>query len=415
MGYAKTVFFIPVWFDDLKKLSKKMDTSSIWQPTEQEKISSSYLFHYASNIAKDRDLFRSYALKDAASLNVYMYEEEAGHTVPPAIEQVRFSCFSTGVGFVEFWISYSDISLEKITNFAYRFKKATKSAEKAPKNNKQSLYDVASSILPPDVDCQLFFSSSADFKYECNCFHFIHKDGDIPEQSRLTDALHHLCRSYKSTMPITSDHTYDVTYQASLGDFWCGSTEGIVNVLFDFESETDAGTDYYLHTLKLKHLSIDYYFMYLLLLNQKYTAIQYIYMVSKVINKPSREIENLNRRIIQLKNVFSFNIISDDVHFQNLYAKMFSILEIKNLLADVIENENQIEYLQRSKHANDDRLSNKYLFGISILSLFSALIDAASYFDRIDGIKSMSTTLSLVSVGLILAICIVWAIRGIKK
>ena len=94
---------------------------------------------------------------------------------------------------------------------------------------------------------------------------------------------------------------------------------------------------------------------------------------------------------------------------------MFSILEIKNLLADVIENENQIEFLQRSKHAKDDRMSNKFLFGISILSLFSALVDAANYFDRINGIQSISTFLSLISVCLILALCIAWGVHSIKK
>ena len=55
------------------------------------------------------------------------------------------------------------------------------------------------------------------------------------------------------------------------------------------------------------------------------------------------------------------------------------------------------------------------LFGISVLSLFSALIDSASYFDRLGGIKAISTPLSLICVGLILVLCVVWAIREFKK
>lgn len=414
MSYAKTVFFIPVWFDDFEKISKKTDANSLWRYSEKEKISPSYLFHYASNIAKDSNLFKSYSLKDTTSLNVYMYDEEMNFKEAPSIEEVRFSCFSTGVGFIEFWISYSDVTLEEISNFAYMFKKSTKLKDKAQENGKQSLYDIAKSLLPDDINCQLFFSSSAQFKYECNCFHFIHKDGSIPEKTQLNNILHHLCRSFKSSMPIIKDSKYEITYEAGSGDYWCGSTEGVVNVLFDFQGKDD-DLDYYLHTIKPIHLNVDYYFLYLLLLNQKYSAIQYIYMVSKVINKPSKDIENLNRRIIQLKNIFTFNIVSDDIHFQNIYSKMFSILEIKSLLADVIENENQIEFLQRNKHAKDDRMSNKYLFGISILSLFSALVDAAGYFDRFNGIKPASTFLSLISVCLILILCIAWGIHSIKK
>jgi hypothetical protein len=415
MSYAKTVFFIPVWFDDYKKFSKRLDNSSIWGCTDKEKIHASYLFHYASNIAKDSNLFKSYSLKDVASLNVYMYTEETNFSEPPLIEEVRFSCFSTGVGFIEFWVSYPSATLQEISDFAYLFKKSTKPKEKAVKSNKTSLYDTAKSLLPPNANCQLFFSSSSEFKYECNCFHFIHKDECIPEKSQLTTTLHRLSRSYKNTMTVNTNGGYDMVYEASDGDYWCGSTEGIVNVLFDFDPNNEKSVDYYLHTIKPVHLSVDYYFLYLLLLNQKYSAIQYIFMVSKVINMPSKNIENLNRRIIELKNIFTFNVISDDIHFQNIYSKMFSILEIKNLLADVIENENQIEFLQSNKHAKDDRMSNKYLFGISVLSLFSALIDAATYFDRINSIKPISTFLSLISVSAVLVLCVVWGIRSFRK
>ena len=415
MSYAKTVFFIPTWFDDYKKFSKKLDNSSIWESTDKAKIRPSYLFHYASNIAKDSDLFKSYSLKDTASLNVYMYAEETDFSVPPSIEEVRFSCFSTGVGFIEFWVSYPTATPQEISDFAYLFKKSTKSKERAFKSNKSSLYDTAKSLLPPGANCRLFFSSSSEFKYECNCFHFIHKDDNIPENSQLMTTLHRLSRSHKSTMTVSTNGGYDMVYEASDGDYWCGSTEGIANVLFDYQPDNEKSVDYYLHTIKPVHLSVDYYFLYLLLLNQKYSAIQYIYMVSKVINMPSKDIENLNRRIIELKNIFTFNVISDDIHFQNIYSKMFSILEIKNLLADVIENENQIEFLQSSKHAKDDRMSNKYLFGISVLSLFSALIDAATYFDRINSIKPISTFLSLISVSAVLVLCVVWGIRSFKK
>jgi uncharacterized membrane protein (DUF485 family) len=155
--------------------------------------------------------------------------------------------------------------------------------------------------------------------------------------------------------------------------------------------------------------------MYLLLLNQKYTSLQYIYMVSKVIGRPSKEIESLNKRIIQLKNVFSFNVISDDQHFQNIYARMFAILEIKNLLADVIENEKQTEFLQSAKHAQADRMSNKYLLGISVLSLFSALIDAASYLDRFEAVRNISTSISFVLVIGIAVFCVAIAIRSIRN
>ena len=74
-----------------------------------------------------------------------------------------------------------------------------------------------------------------------------------------------------------------------------------------------------------------------------------------------------------------------------------------------------MELLQKAKHMKDDRLSNKYLFGISILSLFSALIDSASFFDRMESIRPVSTMLSLGCVLVILILCVVWAVKSVLK
>lgn len=100
---------------------------------------------------------------------------------------------------------------------------------------------------------------------------------------------------------------------------------------------------------------------------------------------------------------------------QNVYSKMCGVLDIRNLLEDVIENEQQMELLQKAKHMKDDRIANKYLFGISMLSLFSALIDSASFFDRVDGIRPISTVLSFACVVVILVLCIIWSIKSVRK
>ena len=415
MSYSKSIFFIPVWFDQFKPFTKAVSGSELWEPTESKKVWAGYLFRYASDLNRNKELFASFTLKDPASLNVYMFQEEMAVENIPAVEQVRLSCFSTGVGFMEFWVSYSGLSVEQIADFSYMFKKATSKCRKELPNGQRALYDVAQALLPAEQRSVLFFSSSARFKYECNCFHFIHLDQEIPEQAELESTLYHLSRSYRNHMPTSAESAYDVIYKAGEGDFWGGSSEGLANVVYDYQRPQDEKNDYYLHTLKPQRLETDYYFMYLLLLNQKYSAVEYIRMVSQSLDNTTREVECLNRRIIQLKNTFSFNVISDDSIVQNVYSKMYAVLEIRNLLEDVIENEKQMEFLQKAKHMNDDRLSNKYLLGISILSLFSALIDSASFFDRVDGIRPISTILSLACVLVVLVLCILWAVKSVRE
>jgi hypothetical protein len=214
-------------------------------------------------------------------------------------------------------------------------------------------------------------------------------------------------------MPATCESAYDMTYGASRQDHWSGCTEGLANVLYDCADTSENA--YYLHELKPQHLAVDYYFMYLLLLNQKYTAIEYIQMVATAMEGTHKEVEKLNRRIVMLKNTFSFNVISDDRVFQNIYAKMYGVLEIKNLLADVIENEGQMEFLLEAQHIQADRRASKYLAGISVLSLFSALIDSASYFDRFPGIQTLATGLSLACVLITAITCIILVCRGGKS
>ncbi len=413
--YAKSVFFIPVWFDQFKPFTKIVANHALWEPTDSKKVWAGYLFRYASDINRNKDLFASFTLKDPSALNVYMFREELKMENAPVIEEVRLSCFSTGVGFMEFWVSYSDMTVEEIADFSYMFKKATSKCKKDLPNQQRALYDVACELLPKEQQAVLFFSASARFKYECNCFHFLHLDQEIPENDKLQTTLYRLSRSYRSNMPASDDSAYDMVYEAGAGDYWAGCSEGLANIVYDYQHGRDEKSDYYLHTLKIQRLATDYYFMYLLLLNQKYAAVEYIKMVSQSLNGNTREVENLNWRIVQLKNTFSFNVISDDSIVQNIYSKMFSVLEIRNLLEDVIENEKQMELLQKAKHMRDDRLSNKYLFGISILSLFSALIDSASFFDRVEGVRPISTVLSLVCVVVILVLCIIWSIKSVRK
>lgn len=413
MSYSKSVFFIPVWFDQFKPFTKAVSESTLWKPTDSKKVWACYLFRYASDINRNKDQFASFTLSDPSATRPYLFEDEINKK--PVLEEIRLSCFSTGVGFLEFWVSHPDFSVDEVTNFAYLFKKATSKCNKELPGGKRALYDAACNLLPKDTKAILFFSASARFKYECNCLHFIHLDQDIPDPDTLKTTLFHLSRSYRSNMPVSSESVYDMVYEAGSGDFWAGSSEGLANIVYDFQSDTDRNTDYYLHNLKLQRLQTDYYFMYLLLLNQKYASVEYIRMVSQSLGCSTKTVEAINWRIVQLKNTFSFNVISDDSIVQNVYSKMYSVLEIRNLLADVIENEKQMELLQEAKHMSDDRLSNKYLFGISILSLFSALIDSASFFDRVDGIRPVSTALSLVCVLAILVLCIIWAVRSVRK
>ena len=325
----------------------------------------------------------------------------------PVLKEVRFSCFSTGTGFLEFWIQYTDATPEQISNFAYRFKKAKVPQDKiAP--GKRSLYDVALSLLPQKLSAQLFFTAATEFKYECYGYHFLHMD-QAPENETADQWLFWLRRSYSSGFNISAIDEIDMVYKPCDYDHWSGSSEGLVNITYDLNNNSD---DRYLHDFKYSHLRVDYYFMYILLLNQRFTCIRYITQISQTLYSKPSGIEMLNRKIVDFKTLFAFNIVSDDRLFQTVYSKMYTILGIKHLLDDILDNESQIAVLRNVSSAKSERLSNRFLFGISLLSIFSALFDASSYFERFDKLSRISTTLGLVSTCAVICLCVMWIIKS---
>ena len=88
MSYAKTIFFIPVWYDQFKLFVQALNNHTLWETTDPKKAWAGYLFRYASEINRNKDLFASYRLKDPTKLNVYIFQEEMAAEEMPHIDEV---------------------------------------------------------------------------------------------------------------------------------------------------------------------------------------------------------------------------------------------------------------------------------------------------------------------------------------
>ena len=155
--------------------------------------------------------------------------------------------------------------------------------------------------------------------------------------------------------------------------------------------------------------------MYLLLLNQRFSAIVFLGKISRLPSYTKKEKEKLNIGASNLKTVFSFSVVSDDQLYQTVYTKMYSILGIDRLLLDIHDNEEQFELLQNHEMLENEKMTSRFLFVLSLLSLFSVLADAAGYFDRIEILQSISTVLSAVCLAAVLFFCFAWWMRYRRK
>ena len=410
MAYRKSIFFIPVRFGDFNNFTRLIKSSNKWETSDPKTYTPRYLLNYAVRIAKSKTLFQSYELKKEQFPDIYTFENDIDISCKPEIYSIRLSCFSTGIGFLEVRVNFGTISVTEISEFSYLFKKSTKKGKNAPEG-KMCLYDAALSLMPDNSSAEIFFTAAADFKRECVVFHFLQVEQNEENCMNADHYLDLLKRSYNSKFNSAACSDYDMIYKAYQNDHWGGSSEGIVNISYDPSPEKD---DYYLHTLKEEHLEIDYCFMYLLLLNQRFSTINYICEIAECTDADKKAMEIINKKIVKLKTVFSFRIISDDLIFQNVYAKMYQVLDIDSLLEDIRDNENQSELLINMNSEKIEKRSSQFLMGISLLSLFSALIDASSFFDRISFLQPIATYMGTFSTILVVAFCILWLYRNRK-
>ena len=404
---SATAFYAPLWTGDYKKFIAAITADRRYKKADKAAVPQ-YLIPYITNIFKDDALYAEFSLLEehfpALSLFDSCFDRGGAK-----LSDVRLCCFSTGCLFMEFQIEYHDASLDAIADFSFKFKNANSQDPNHPEAVR--MLDAICALIPAGADA-IPFHGASHFKNDCKMFHRIFLEA-APECEELTKHLTHLRRGYHREFPIPRiDDSFDMLFAPYDYDHWAGSQEGLVNIYNLTDNET---TNNYLQKHKAAQLSLNYRFMYLVLLNQRFSAIAFLEKIPKLRTYTRKEREAANLKISSLKTVFSFSIVSDDQLYQTIYSKMYSILGIDRLLEDIRDNEEQIQLLQNNELLRAEKMTSTFLFGLSILSLFSVLVDAAGFFDRIPILQSISTILSALCLLAIITVYIIWLIRYQKK
>ncbi len=402
----RSVFYAPIRVRDMHAFIHTLAKDARFVPSPKDRAPQ-YLLPYATDIYKNDALYRAFDLEPSHFPALCMFAEHMSTGEAPTLTAVRISCFATGCAFAEFHVIYHGQTLEDIENFSFRFKNASKTDTRH--GYELTMLNALHALLPT-VEMQDFCFTGSAFKRECRVFHHIFMIKP-PGKADIERHLRYLSRGYHAqfSMP-KSDSDYDMIYQPYDYDHWAGSQEGLVNL---FHHSGNRTTDRFINSYKREQLLENYGFMYLLLLNQRFSAIAMISDIARYQTLSAAEKESLNERITKLKTVFAFNIISDDQVYQNVYRRMYALLDIDRLLDDIQDNEQQVEALQHRETVKRERFISSLLLGLSILSIFSALMDAAGFFDRIPAISPCATVLSGIAAGAVILLTLaVWLLRG---
>lgn len=395
-----TCFFAPIATDHPAAFVKALKEDGRYLE-EKKDAPPCYLLPYITEIYKDSSLYSSFSLKKEHFPLLSVYDQTLCLNSPPLLSGIRISCFSTGCAFAEFTVEYTDLPLDQIANFVYYFKNAVRKDKNRP--DALSLHDALEQILPHTVAYTSFFSANG-FKKECKTFHGLCAPS-APKEEELQGYLTYLRRGYGTFFALPQgDSDYDMLYEPYSYDRFGGSQEALVNLCYYSDDPSANG---YIAKYKRAQLENDYRFMYLLLLNQRFSAVRYIDRIA-ALNKSrlsdrekEKHLNELDLQIIRLKTVFSFNVVSDDLLYQNVYKRMYAILDIDRLLEDICDNEEQLTKLQNGKALETERKTERFLLLLSVLSISSVLIDTSGFLDRL-AFGSLSSTLT--SVALVLPV-----------
>ena len=386
-----SVFLIPIWFDSMENLKKNMTLFREWEKCPQEELGTDYLLSYAHLLTQNEARFVKYRCILTGEESVYKCEDiDEAYAEGAKIKEISLLAFGTGVAFASIQVEYHDLSPVQICNFIYGFKAVGRIAEKYKKGkiDREDIESFLVKILPQFAEP--FFYVTAAFKRECLCYTYIKAESSDVPGLNLSELMFRLGRGYSDRFEQTgNDSSFDLVYQPYEHDRWSGSQEGLANLVFEPDQRKE---DYFINNYKPLQLAKDYFFMYALLLNQRFASLKYIEIVAEATD---RDLEKLNKRIIDLKTKYVFRVIANDMIYQNLYSEIYRILEIDSLLNDLKENEEQMVQYYNEELERRNKTTGSLLVVLSCFTVFSTLIDMSDFLGLFQPIQRIAKWISL--------------------
>ena len=414
-----TYFIFPMKISDPERLNSYLASSGGWVRVD-EPFNTQYILRYSSDMNKSRDgRLTSYRYAEAKKIPLYMFGsriesrvekhslEESGHT--PSLDDVVLYVFGSGIAFLEFRILYGDMTPDEIVEFVYLFRSLRFNESKDWLGFTDGSIGVGNAIekLMPHKESgtELCFSNPSEVKRQALIFSAVCIEGVMngATEKELDRLRYYLSHGYNNDFPFDGDGSehfgkYEMCFNTGGGLYWGGAQDGLACV-------TAAPPKY-----QYERICSDYHFLYLLLLNQRFSAISYIEDLA-CPEIDLKRTKSVMKKVVDLKIRYSFRVISDDSNFQTIYGGMYEVLEIDNLLADLEDSNDRLSEILQEEHKANERRFGLLLGGLSILAIFSALIDLSDFADKI----FKNTVGNWVSIGVNAVIIIVALLLVFRK
>ncbi len=256
---------------------------------------------------------------------------DEGRRFAARVDEISAFLTNKAKGYLVFKINYCDMTLEQIESFAYFFRHI---ANSTPFNS--TFAQVSCHILGVK-DYEDFKKDKNDFvslfyympfknTYVCDVLQLICRK--IPESSRES---HLIClgRGYKdlgmTENNYIKDSRHDMELKSNKYATWVGSP-GVLTCVLEEENNFTRYTQ--------SNVENDHLCLYLTLQNQRHTL---LYFMTDAVNNQKRpgKLIKAQRKLNDFKLAESFKVVSNEYSYQNIYDKMYAILDIDKLTEDI--------------------------------------------------------------------------------
>lgn len=315
-----------------------------------------------------------------------------------SLMQSELHIFSDYLGFLVFQISYGNLSVDEIRDFSYQFRRTSYTRFDRQNEHQSNLKDFVNLVLGNVNENRYvnpFFYSNNDFNSNCNVLQLVYYPEGIDDEETQNKNIMLIGRGYSKMFSADfniEDSDVDMVYCPTSALEWRACQQCITA----FVKKTDSHYDNdFPRSIKNNYLCL-----YLFLLNQRYSTIYLLEELIKTDSDDIKRMDDIEHMLDDVKIYCSFYAISNEMGYQNLYNRLFRVLDIEKLMMDVEDSSEKLRAIERKEDEKRERRMNDCLFAISILAVASVLIDFSDFIDKFIGLNTQNSGLRWIGIGI---------------
>ena len=333
-----------------------------------------YIFSYITQIFKSNNYYKidiEALKKEMNNKDIFdklfpLKSTEPAIRFPAKCEEISIFILDKCKGYLIFKIDYNNMTLEDIEPFSYYFRHIVNSTK-----NNSTFAEIACFIL----GVRKFESFERTKEDLTTPFYYLH----LP-QTYICDVLQLVCnkmdytdemknahyvtlgRGYQTAESTINDYIekskYDMLFSPRPNVTWIGNPSTLTCLIKADDDSTKHSTS---------NLQNDYLCLFLTLLNQRHTLLSFMTDMVRYKND-SGKLLKIQDKLNAFKLAESFKTVSNEYAYQNIYDRMYAILDIDTLMADI----NDIStHAAEQKENNIEKLFKIFTVAASIETLYN--------------------------------------------